>query len=159
MTRRLTRLIPLSFLPCVLLLAACGSKGADAFSDAIVAGAANLRSSGQTQTTVRWQPADRKPYVVAIYPPFRTAVDEAFLDTIANQALELSHAGAAISPKAEGLLNTVVVWQQGKLATFTGAFKSSAEARQVFGVFKPDGGATDITLKREGSTVYVTAMR
>jgi len=159
MTRRLSWLTPMAFLPAVMLLAGCGSKSADTFSDAIVAGAGNLRSSGQTQTTVRWQPAERKPYVVAIYPPFRTAVDEAFLDTIDKEAIELSHAGAAISPKAEGLLNTVVVWQQGELATFTGAFKSAAEARQVLGVVKKDGGATEITLKREGSTVYVTAMR
>jgi hypothetical protein len=159
MMRRLTRLTPLSFLPCVLLLAACGAKGADAFSDAIATGAGNLRSSGQTQTTVRWQPAERKPYVVAIYPPFRNAADEAFLDTIAKPALELSHAGAAISPKSEGLLNTVVVWQQGELATFTGAFKSAAEARQALGVVKQDGGPTEITLKREGSSVYVTALR
>jgi hypothetical protein len=97
--------------------------------------------------------------VVVIYPPFRTAADETFLDTVADKALELSHAGAAISPKAEGLLNTVVVWQQGELATFTGAFKSAAEARQVLGAVKKDGGATEITLKREGSTVYVTALR
>jgi len=149
----------MAFLPAVLLLAACGAKSADTFSDAIVAGAASLRSSGQTVTTVRWQPAVRKPYVVAVYPPFRTAADETFLDTIDKEALALSHAGAAISPKAEGLLNTVVVWQQGELATFTGAFKSAAEARQVLGVVKKDSGATEITLKREGSTVYVTAMR
>ncbi len=149
----------MSLLSAAVLLAACGAKNADSISDAIVDGAAKLRSSGQTTTTVRWQPAARKPYVVAIYPPFRTAVDEAFLDTIDKEAVDLSHAGAAISPKAEGLLNTVVVWQQGELATFTGAFKSSAEPRQVLGAVKKDGGATEITLKREGSTVYVTAMR
>ena len=157
--RRLSPLTRISLLPVVLLLVACGSKNADSFSDAIVSGADRLHSSGQTQTTVTWQPSQRKPYVVAIYPPFRNAADEAFLDTIANKALELSHAGAAISPKAEGLLNTVVVWQQGELATFTGAFKSAAQPKQVLGVIKTDGGATEITLKREGSSVYITALR
>lgn len=157
--RRLSSLAPLSLLPLVVLLWACSSNNADSVSDAIVGGADRLRSSGQTQATVRWQPSDRKPYVVVIYPPFRTAADEAFLDTIANQALELSHAGAAISPKAEGFRNTVVVWQQGGLATFTGAFRSAAEAKQALGVFKPDGSATEITLKREGAAVYVTVLR
>jgi len=159
MIRRLKSLKPLSVVPVVVLLAACSSNNADTFSDAIAAGASRLRDSGQTQTTVRLQPAARKPYVLAIYPPFRSAADEKFLDTIANQALELSHAGAAISPKAEGLLNTLVVWQQGELATFTGAFKSVAEAKQALGVVKPDGGATEVTLKREGTLVYITALR
>lgn len=157
--RRLSSLAPLSLLPMVLLLWACSSNNADSVSDAIVAGADRLRGSGQTQTTVRWQPSDRKPYVVAIYPPFRTAADQEFLETIANQALEISHAGAAISPKAEGFLNTVVVWQQGALATFTGAFRSAAQAKQALGVFKPDGSSTEITLKREGGAVYITAVR
>ncbi len=157
--RRPSLLAPMSLLPVVLLLVACGSKNADSLSDAIVSGASRLSSSGQTETTVTWQPAARKPYVVAIYPPFRNAADEAFLDTIANKALELSHAGAAISPKAEGLLNTLVVWQQGELATFTGAFKSAAEPKQVLGVVKPDGGPTQITLKRVGASVYITALR
>ncbi len=159
MNRRLSSLKPMSVVPVLLLLASCGSKNADVFSDAIVAGANRLRDSGQTQTTVRCQPASRKPYVVAVYPPFRSAADEKFLDTIANQAIELSHAGAAISPKAEGLLNTLVVWQQGELATFTGAFKSAAEAKQALGAVKPDGSATEITLKREGTSVYITALR
>ena len=149
----------MSLLPAAVLLAACGAKNADSVSDAIVSGAERLQSSGQTQTTVRWQPAERKPYVAAVYPPFRTAADETFLDTIAPKALELSHAGAAISPKAEGFLNTMVVWQQGELATFTGAFKTAAEAKQALGVVKSDGSATEITLKREGSSVYITALR
>jgi len=159
MMRRLSSLAPMSFLPVALLLGACSSNNADTFSDAIVGGADRLRSSGQTQATVRWQPSARKPYVVAIYPPFRAAADEKFLDTIADKALELSHAGAAISPKSEGFLNTVVVWQQGKLATFTGAFRSAAEAKQALGVYKPDGSAAEITLKREGASVYITALR
>ena len=92
-------------------------------------------------------------------PPFRSPADEKFLDTIANQTLELSHAGAAISPKSEGFLNTVVVWQQGGLATFTGAFRGAAEAKQALGVVKPDGSAIEVTLKREGASVYITALR
>jgi len=159
MTRRLSSLTPMSIVPVVLLLSACSGNSADTFSDAIVDGANRLRSSGQTQTTVRSQPSERKPYVVAVYPPFRSAADETFLDTIAPKALELSHAGAAISPKSEGLLNTVVVWQQGELATFTGAFRSAAEAKQALGAVKLDGSATEITLKREGSSVYITALR
>ncbi len=159
MIRSLESLKPMLVVPVVVLIAACSSNNADTFSDAIVAGAGRLRDSGQTQTTVRLQPASRKPYVLAIYPPFRSAADEKFLDTIANQALELSHAGAAISPKAEGLLNTLVVWQQGELATFTGAFKSAAEAKQALGVVKPDGSAAEVTLKREGTSVYITALR
>jgi hypothetical protein len=151
--------MPIAVAPVVVLLAACSSNNADTFSDAIVAGATRLRESSQTQTTVRWQPAARKPYVVAVYPPFRSAADEKFLDTIATQALELSHAGAAISPKSEGLLNTLVVWQQGELATFTGAFKSVAEAKQALGAVKRDGGAVEATLKREGTSVYIVALR
>jgi hypothetical protein len=157
--RKLSSLVPMSLLPVVLLLGACSSKNADTFSDAIVAGADRLRSSAQTQTTVQWQPSARKPYVVAVYPPFRAAADEKFLDSIADKALELSHAGAAISPKSEGFLNTVVVWQQGELATFTGAFRTAAEAKQALGVFKPDGSATEIALKREGASVFITALR
>ncbi|HVN75595.1 MAG TPA: hypothetical protein VMT19_04705 [Thermoanaerobaculaceae bacterium] len=159
MIRRFSTLTFISVLPVALLLSACSSNNADTFSDAIAAGASRLRSSGQTQTTVRCTPSTKKPYVVAIYPPFRSAEDEKFLDTIAPQALELSHAGAAISPKADGLLNTLVVWQQGELATFTGAFKSAAEAKQALGVYKPDGSAAEITLKREGGAVYITAIR
>ena len=146
MTRRLWLLAPMSLLPVVLLLGACSDNNADSLSDAIVAGAGRLRSSGQTQTFVRWQPSAAKPYVVAVYPPFRSPADEKFLDTIANQTLELSHAGAAISPKSEGFLNTVVVWQQGGLATFTGAFRGAAEAQQALGVVKPDGSAIEVTL-------------
>ncbi len=159
MMRRLSSLAPMSLLPVALLLGACSSNNADTFSDAIVAGAGRLRSSGQTQTTVQWQPSAGKPYVVAVYPPFRAPEDEKFLDTIADKALELSHAGAAISPKFEGLLNTVVVWQQGELATFTGAFRSAAEAKRALGVFKPDGSTTEIALKREGTSVYITGLR
>ena len=133
MTRRLWLLAPMSLLPVVLLLGACSDNNADSLSDAIVAGAGRLRSSGQTQTFVRWQPSAAKPYVVAVYPPFRSPADEKFLDTIANRTLELSHAGAAISPKSEGFLNTVVV--------------------------KPDGSAIEVTLKREGASVYITALR
>ena len=141
------------------LLSACSSDNAGSVSTAIADGANRLRSSGQTQTTVRIQLPSAGPYVLVVYPPFRSAADEKFLDTIAPAALEMSHAGAAISPKAEGLLNTIVVWQKGKLATFDAGFRSAAEAKQVLGVVKPGGGTAEITLARQGAVVYITAIK
>jgi hypothetical protein len=141
------------------LLSACSSDRAASVSDAIVDGASRLKSSGQTQTTVRVQLPTGTPYVLIVYPPFRSAADEKFLETIAPAALEMSHAGAAISPKAEGLVNTLVVWQKGKLATFSGAFRSAAEAKQALGVVKEGGGAAEITLPRVGGSVYITAVK
>ncbi|HQT95241.1 MAG TPA: hypothetical protein PLB88_07700 [Thermoanaerobaculaceae bacterium] len=141
------------------LLSACSSDSAATVSDAIVAGANRLKSSGQTQTTVRIQFAAGTPYVLVVYPPFRSAADEKFLETISPAALEMSHAGAAISPKAEGLLNTIVVWQKGKLATFNASFRSAAEAKQALGVVKQNGGAAEITLARQGGAVYIMAIK
>ena len=141
------------------LLSACSSDSAATVSDAIVDGANRLKGSSQTQTTVRIQLATGIPYVLVVYPPFRSAEDEKFLETIAPAALEMSHAGAAISPKSEGLLNTLVVWQKGKLATFSGGFRSAAEAKQALGVAKPGGGAAELTLTRIGGSVYITAIR
>ncbi len=140
-------------------LPACSSDSAGSVSSAIVDGANRLKSSGQTQTTVRIQLPDPGPYVLVIYPPFRNAADEKFLDTLAPTALEMSHAGAALSPKAEGFINTLVVWQKGKLATFAAGFRSAAEAKQVVGVAKPAGGPAEITLTREGGAVYITAVK
>jgi hypothetical protein len=141
------------------LLSACSGNNASSVSGAIVDGANRLKGSGQTQTTVRVQLPDRIPYVLVIYPPFRNAADEKFLDTIAPAALEMSHAGAAISPKAEGLLNTIVVWQKGKLATFDAGFRSAAEAKQVLGVVKQDASPAEVTLTRQGGAVYITAIK
>jgi hypothetical protein len=141
------------------LLSACSGDNASSVSGAIVDGANRLKGSGQTQTTVRVQLPDRIPYVLVIYPPFRNAADEKFLDTIAPAALEMSHAGAAISPKAEGLLNTIVVWQKGKLATFDAGFRSAAEAKQVLGVVKQDASPAEVTLTRQGGAVFITAIK
>ena len=141
------------------LLSACSSDNAGSVSAAIVDGANRLKGSGQTQTTVRVQLPDPGPYVLVVYPPFRNADDEAFLDKLAPTALELSHAGAAISPKSEGLVNTLVVWQKGQLATFSASFRGAAEAKQALGVSKPGGGATEITLTRTGGSVYITAVK
>lgn len=141
------------------LLTACSGDNAGTVSAAIADGASRLKGSGQTQTTVRIQLPDPGPYVLVIYPPFRNAADEALLDKLAPGALELSQAGAAISPKSEGLVNTLVVWQKGKLATFNSGFRRAAEAKQALGVSKPGGGATEITLTREGAAVYITAIR
>ena len=141
------------------LLSACSSDNAGSVSTAIADGANRLKSSGQTQTTVRIQLPSPGPYVLVVYPPFRSAADEKFLDTIAPAALEMSHAGAAISPKAEGLLNTIVVWQKGKLATFDAGFRSAAEAKQVLGVVKQDASPAEITLTRQGAAVYITAIK
>ncbi len=151
--------LALTLLAATALLTACSGDNAGTVSAAIVDGASRLKGSGQTQTTVRIQLPDRIPYVLVIYPPFRNAADEKFLDAIAPAALEMSHAGAAISPKAEGLLNTIVVWQKGKLATFDAGFRSAAEAKQVFGVVKQDGSAAEITLVRQGGAVYIAALK
>lgn len=142
-----------------VLLAACSADNAGTVSAAITDGANRLKGSAQTQTTVRVQLPAPGPYVLVVYPPFRSAADEKFLDTIAPAALEMSHAGAAISPKAEGLLNTIVVWQKGKLATFDAGFRSAAEAKQVLGVVKQDASPAEVTLSRQGSAVYITAIR
>ncbi len=141
------------------LLSACSSDNAGSVSAAIADGANRLKGSGQTQTTVRIQLPSPGPYVLVVYPPFRSAADEKFLDTIAPAALEMSQAGAAISPKAEGLLNTIVVWQKGKLATFDAGFRSAAGAKQVFGVVKQDASPAEVTLTRQGGAVYITAIK
>ena len=151
--------LALTLLAVAPLLSGCSADSAATVSDAITNGAARLKSSGQTQTTVRIQLPDRTPYVLVIYPPFRSPADEKFLDTLAPTALEMSHAGAAISPKAEGFLNTVVVWQKGKLATFSAGFRSAAEAKQALGVVKQDGSPAEATLTRQGGAVYITALK
>jgi hypothetical protein len=141
------------------LLAACGAENADSVSKVIVDGAKRLASSGQTQLTVRYQPPDTKPYVVVIYPIVRSAEDEAALERIAPKALAVSQAGAALSPKAQGFSNTLAVWRQGELATFTTAFRGIAEAPMVLAVSKNKGGPTDIALNREGSKVFIVELR
>jgi hypothetical protein len=147
-------LLPLA----LLLLSACGKEDASNVSSVIAAGAARLRSSGQTQLSVRYQPPDAKPYVIVVYPAVRTADDEAALDRIAPKALEVSHAGAALSPKAEGFSDTIALWRRGDLATFSTACRGVAEALMVVAVAKERGGATDITLNREGDKVYIVEM-
>ena len=143
----------------ISLLAACGAENADSVSNVIVSGAKRLSNSGQTQLTVRYQPPDTKPYVLVIYPVVRSAEDEAALERIAPKALAISQAGAALSPKAQGFSNTLVVWRQGALATFSMSFRSVAEAPMVLAVSKSKGGPTDIALNREGSKVFIVELR
>ena len=146
-------------LPLVAaVLAACGVENASKVSDVIVDGAKKLRSSGQTQLTIRYQPPDTKPYVIVVYPAVRTPEDEASLDRIAPRALAISQKGAALSPKAEGFTNTVALWRQGALATFSAPGREVAEALMVLAVSKNKGGPTDITLNREGDKVYIVEM-
>jgi hypothetical protein len=140
------------------ILAACSVENASNVSDVIVAGAKKLRSSGQTQLTIRYQPPDTKPYVIVVYPAVRTPEDEASLERIAPKALAISQKGAALSPKAEGFTNTVALWRKGALATFSAPGRGVAEALMVLAVAKNKGGPTDITLNREGDKVYIVEM-
>ncbi len=159
MTHTLSTLKLALLAAATVLLTACSADNAGTVSAAITDAANRLKSSGQTQTTVRIQLPSPRPYVLVVYPPFRSAADEKFLDTIAPAALEMSQAGAAISPKAEGLLNTIVVWQRGKLATFDAGFRSAAGAKQVLGVVKQDASPAEVTLTRQGGAVYITAIK
>jgi len=140
------------------ILAACSVENASNVSDVIVAGAKRLRSSGQTQLTIRYQPPDTQPYVIVVYPAVRTPEDEASLERIAPKALAISQKGAALSPKAEGFTNTVALWRKGALATFSAPGRGVAEALMVLAVAKNKGGPTDITLNREGDKVYIVEM-
>jgi hypothetical protein len=139
----------------VVVLAACGAENAAKVSSVIVNGAKRLRSSGQTQLIVRYQPPDGKPYVIVVYPVKRTAEDEAELAKIAPKALEISQAGAALSPMAQGFSDSVALWRKGALATFSTSNRGFAEALMVLAVAKDTGGPTDITLNREGDKVYI----
>ena len=143
----------------VLLLSACGVENAGKVSTVIVDGAKRLKSSGKTDLTVRYQPPDTSPYVLVIYPPERTADDEAALERIVPKAMAISQAGAALSPKSEGLANSVALWRKGALATFDGSFRGAAEAAIVVAVAKDKGGPTDVTLTRDANKVYIVALR
>jgi hypothetical protein len=141
------------------VLAACSSNNAASCASAISDGAKRLKSSALTSLSVRLDLGVRKPYVVAIYPPFRSKADELVLDSIVPNAAAVSYGGAAISPKAEGFSNTLVVWQQGALATFSAAFRSDAEAQSVLAVAKDDGSPAEVTLTKKGGQVYITGIR
>jgi hypothetical protein len=139
----------------VVVLTACGAENASKVSSVIVDGAKRLRSSGQTQLSIRYQPPDTKPYVIVVYPAVRTAEDEVELEKIAPEALAISQAGAVLSPKAEGFSDAVALWRKGALATFSTSNRGIAEALMVLAVAKDKGGPTDITLNREGDKVYI----
>ena len=141
------------------LLAACSVNNAADFASTIVDGAKRLQGSTQTTTTVLCAPSAKRPYVLVIYPPVRNADDEKLLTEVAPKALELTPAGAALSPKAEGLTDTLAVWQKGSLATFSTGFRGVAQAKRVLAVVKENGEATDVTLQREGSSVYIVGVR
>ena len=153
--------LPVAFavLPLAVgILTACSAENASSVSGVIVDGAKRLRSSGQTQLTIRYQPPDTKPYVIVVYPAVRTTEDEAELERIAPKALAISQAGAALSPKAEGFSDTLALWRQGSLATFSTSGRGVAEALMVLAVAKDKGGPTDITLNREGDKVYIVEL-
>jgi hypothetical protein len=152
-----------AFLPTVLVvavsgLAACSAEKASNVANVIVDGAKRLKNSGQTQLTVRYQPPDKKPYVLVIYPPVRTREDEVTLERIAPEALAISQAGAALSPKAEGFSDTVALWRKGSLATFSTACRGLAEAPIVLAVAKDKGGPTSITLNREDNKILIVEL-
>ncbi|HLE59967.1 MAG TPA: hypothetical protein VI700_00380 [Thermoanaerobaculaceae bacterium] len=96
--------------------------------------------------------------VIVVYPAVRTTEDEAELERIAPKALAISQAGAALSPKAEGFSDTLALWRQGSLATFSTSGRGVAEALMVLAVAKDKGGPTDITLNREGDKVYIVEL-
>jgi hypothetical protein len=150
----LSVLVPLGFV----VLSACGAEDASKVSSVIVNGAQRLKASSQAQLTVRYQPPDTNPYVIVVYPAVRTPEDEAALERIAPKALAISQAGAALSPKAEGFSDTVALWRQGALATFSTSCRGVAEALMVVGVAKEKGGPTDITLNREGDKIYIVEL-
>jgi hypothetical protein len=159
MRRRFWSTVPMVLLATVPLLSACGVEDAGKVTGVIVDGAKRLKGSGQTELTVRYQPRDTKPYVLVIYPPTRTPDDEATLERIAPKAKAISQAGAALSPKSEGFTNSVALWRRGALATFDTSCRGFAEAAMVLTVAKDKGGATDITLNRAGTTIYIVGLR
>jgi len=141
------------------VLASCSSDNAATCSGAIADGAKRLKDSSLTSLSVRLDLGSRKPYVVVIYPPFRSKTDELLLDAIVPSATAISYGGAAISPKAEGFSNTLVVWQQGALATFSASFRDVAEAQSVLAVAKSDGSPAEVTLTKKGGEIYITGIR
>jgi hypothetical protein len=159
MSHRFWSTVPTVLLATVPLLSGCGAENAGKVTSVIVDGAKRLKSSGQTELTVRYQPPDTKPYVLVIYPAVRTPDDEAALERIAPKAKAISQAGAALSPKSEGFANTVALWRLGALATFDTSCRGFAEAAMVLAVAKDKGGATDITLSRAGTTIYIVGLR
>ncbi|MFI5142500.1 MAG: hypothetical protein ACHQQS_14225 [Thermoanaerobaculales bacterium] len=141
------------------VLAACNSDNAASCASVISDGAKRLKSSALTSLSVRLDLGARKPYVVVIYPPFRTKADELLLDAVVPSAAAVSYGGAVISPKAEGFSNTLVVWQRGALATFNASFRDVAEAQSVLAVAKDDGSPAEVTLTKKGGQIYITVIR
>ncbi len=142
-----------------LALAGCSSDNAASCASAIADGANRLKDSALTSLSVRLDLGVRKPYVVVIYPPFRSKADEQALDAIVPKAAAISYGGAAISPKAEGFANTLVVWQQGALATFSTGLRGVAQAQSVQAVAKDDGSPAEVTLTKRDGQVYITGIR
>jgi hypothetical protein len=159
MTHRFWSIASNVLLATVPLLSACGAEDSGKVTAVIVDGAKRLKSSGQTELTVKYQPPDTMPYVLVIYPAVRTPDDEAALERIAPKAKAISQAGAALSPKSEGFTNTIALWRKGALATFDTSCRGTAEAAMVLAVAKDRGGPTEITLSRAGPTVYIVALR
>jgi hypothetical protein len=144
----------------VVLCAACSADNAQNFSGTISDAANRLRASSNSETAVRLEPYTTTPYVLVIYPDFRTPEDEAVLRGINDKALAFSQAGAVIAPTSEGLLTTIAVWQRGSLATFSKGFRMAAEAPKALAIVKDNGGPTFATLKKEaGGRVLITALR
>ncbi|HPC84619.1 MAG TPA: hypothetical protein P5234_14995 [Thermoanaerobaculaceae bacterium] len=153
-----TWMTTLAGLGLATLLTGCGSDSAAKISSCIEAGAKQLRSSAQRELTIACPAEKRLPYLVIAYPDVRSETDTKILRQYVEKAAALSPGGAGLSPTLEGLSGTLVVWQQGTLVKFSKAFRSSAQARQVFVAEKPDGAATTVTLKKEGLDVYITGL-
>lgn len=140
------------------VLTGCGSDSAVKISSCIEAGATQLRGGTQRELTIICPAEKRLPYLVIAYPDARSEADTTLLRQYVEKAAALGPGGAGLAPTLEGLTGTLVVWQQGTLVKFNKGFRSVAQARQVFVAEKPDGGATTVTLKKEGLDVYITGL-
>lgn len=145
-------------LGLAVVLTGCGSDSAAKISSCIEAGANQLRGSTQRELTVICPAEKRLPYLVIAYPDGRSDADTKLLRQYVEKAAALGPGGAGLAPTLAGFTGTLVVWQQGTLVKFNKSFRSVAQARQVFVAEKPDGGATTVTLKKEGLEVFITGL-
>lgn len=139
-----------------IVLGGCGSDNSAKISSCIAGAARQLRAGSQRESTVSCLPDKRAPYLLIVYPDVRSSADKTLLTQYVDKAIALGPGGAGLSPLLEGWSGTLVVWQRGGLVKFNKGFRSDAQARQVLVVEKPDGGATTVSLKKEGLDVFIT---
>ena len=83
-------------------LTACSSDNAATCSSAIADGAKRLKDSALTSLSMRLDLGARKPYVVVIYPPFRSKADELLLDAIVPVPPRLAMVALSFHPRPRG---------------------------------------------------------